>query len=374
MIWLAAATALAWAVLMLGRGMFWRGDVTDAADQPGPAAWPPITILVPARDEAPTIAAVTRALLAQDYPGELTLWVVDDRSRDGTGELARAVGDARLTVITGQPQPVGWTGKLWALQQGLEAARPATPYLLFTDADIIHAPDSLRRLVARAEAGGFALTSLMAKLRCESAAERFFIPAFIYFFQMLYPFAWVNDPHARTAGAAGGCVLLRRECFEAAGGLAAIRGAMIDDCTLAALIKRHGGGLWLGLTDRVVSLRACDSVAPIRAMVARTAYAQLCYSPALLVGMLAALALVFLAPPLLLLFAEGPAWWLGAAAWGAMTLSFVPIQRFYGLSSWRALALPAVALAYMLYTLDSARKHHLGCGGMWKGEAGPPPM
>ncbi len=371
MIWLAAATALAWAVLILGRGMFWLANITDAELAPEPESWPAVTILVPARDEAPTIAAVATALLAQDYPGEFTLWVVDDRSSDGTGDLARALGDGRLTVVTGGARPAGWTGKLWALQQGLEAARPGTPYLLFTDADILHAPHSLRRLVARAEAGGHALTSLMAKLRCVSAAERFFIPAFIHFFQMLYPFAWVNSPRARTAGAAGGCVLLRRDAFEAAGGLAAIRGAMIDDCSLAALIKRHGGRLWLGLTESVVSLRACETVAPIRAMVARTAYAQLGYSPVVLLGMLAALALVFLAPPLLLLFASGPAWWLGAAAWAAMTLSFVPIQRFFWLSPWRALNLLAIALAYMIFTLDSALAHHRGRGGMWKGEAGP---
>lgn len=374
MTWLALAALIAWAVLILGRGMFWRADITDEDEPPAPETWPAVTILIPARDEAPTIQAVARALLAQDYPGELALWIIDDRSQDGTGALARALGDPRLTVITGQGRAPGWTGKLWALQQGLDAARPTTPYLLFTDADILHAPDSLRRLVARAEAGGLALTSLMAKLRCQSQAERFFIPAFIHFFQMLYPFAWVNDPRARTAGAAGGCVLLRREAFEAAGGLPAIRGAMIDDCSLAALIKRHGGKLWLGLTHRVVSLRASESVAPIRAMVARTAYAQLRYSPALLLGMLAALSLVFLAPPLLLLTASGAAWWLGLAAWAAMTLSFIPIQRFYGLSPARALALPAIAFAYMLFTLDSARAHYRGQGGMWKGEAGPAPQ
>jgi hopene-associated glycosyltransferase HpnB len=377
-IWLGAAALLAWLVLLLGRGMFWLGRERDEPPVAEPAHWPDVTILVPARDEAETIATVVHALLAQDYPGRIGLWVVDDRSSDGTGELARTAGsgDARLQVVTGGDRPPSWTGKLWALQQGLEAARPATPYLLFTDADIRHAPDSLRRLVARAEAGGLALTSLMAKLRCESRAERWFIPAFIYFFQMLYPFRWANDPAAGTAAAAGGCVLLRRADFEVAGGLAAIRGAMIDDCSLAGLIKRHKPGtrIWLGLTERVVSLRACPTVEPIRRMVARTAYAQLRYSPVLLLGMLLALTLVFLVPPALAVLGHGWARLLGLAAWAGMALSFAPMLRFYRLSPLRGFALPAVALAYMMFTIDSAIAQYRGRGGMWKGEAGPAPL
>ncbi len=377
MIWLGAAALLAWLVLLLGRGMFWLCRENDAQAAPDLLHWPDVTILVPARDEAETIPTVVRALLAQDYPGCLALWVVDDRSGDGTGDLARAAaaGDARLQVVTGGTRPPGWTGKLWALQQGLEAAMPATPYLLFTDADIRHAPDSLRRLVARAEAGGYALTSLMAKLRCESRAERWFIPAFIYFFQMLYPFRWANDPARRMAAAAGGCVLLRRAEFEASGGVAAIRGAMIDDCSMAAAIKRHRPGtrIWLGLTERVVSLRACPSIEPIRRMVARTAYAQLRYSPALLLGMLLALTLVFLVPPALTWLGGGWARLLALAAWLGMALSFAPVLRFYHLPVWRGLALPVVAVFYMLFTLDSAVAQHRGQGGMWKGEAGPEP-
>ena len=377
MIWLGAAALLAWLVLLLGRGMFWLCRENDAQAAPDLLHWPDVTILVPARDEAETIATVVQALLAQDYPGRLALWVVDDRSGDGTGDLARAAacGDPRLHLVQGRTRPPGWTGKLWALQQGLEAAKPATPYLLFTDADIRHAPDSLRRLVARAEAGGYALTSLMAKLRCESRAERWFIPAFIYFFQMLYPFRWANDPARRMAAAAGGCVLLRRADFEAAGGVAAIRGAMIDDCTLAAAIKRQrlGTRIWLGLTERVVSLRACPNIEPIRRMVARTAYAQLRYSPALLLGMLLALTLVFLVPPALTALGSGWARLLGLAAWLGMALSFAPMLRFYHLPAWRGLALPVVAVFYMLFTLDSAIAQHRGQGGMWKGEAGPQP-
>lgn len=369
MITLGAAACLAWAVLLLGRGWFWLGRETDAAPAPDPASWPAVTILIPARDEAETIGAVVASLRAQDYPGEVRLWVVDDRSSDGTGALARAAGAG---VITGQGRAPGWTGKLWALQQGLDQVRPDTPYILFTDADIVHAPDNLRRLVARAEAGGLALTSLMARLRCESPAERWFIPAFIFFFQMLYPFAWANDPRARTAAAAGGCVLLRRDALERAGGLAAIRGAMIDDCSLAAIIKPQGP-IWLGLTERAVSLRASPGVGPIRRMVARTAYAQLRHNPLLLLGMLAALGLVFLVPPALALFGAGVSRLLGLAGWAAMAVAFAPTLRFYHLSPLRGLALPAIAAGYMLFTLDSAWAHHRGRGGMWKGEAAPRP-
>ncbi len=389
-IWLGVAACLGWAVLLLGRGMFWLGGENDRVPAPDPDAWPAVTILIPARDEAETIGAVVGALRAQDYPGEVRLWVVDDRSSDGTGEVARAAGAG---VVTGQGRAAGWTGKLWALQQGMEmasdaarggnaasdaarganAATPNTPYLLFTDADILHAPDSLRRLVARAEAGGLVLTSLMARLRCESPAERWFIPAFIFFFQMLYPFAWANDPRARSAAAAGGCVLLRRDALARAGGLATIRGAMIDDCSLAAIMKPLGP-TWLGLTDRVVSLRASPDIGPIRRMVARTAYAQLRHNPVLLLAMLAGLGLVFLAPPVLALWGEGWAAGLGLAAWAAMALAFAPTLRFYRVSVLRGLALPGIAAAYMLFTLDSAWQHMRGRGGMWKGEAAPPPQ
>lgn len=378
MIWLAAAALLAWLVLIFGRGMFWLGRENDRRAIAGPAVWPDVTIMVPARDEAETIAITVQALLGQDYPGRLALWVVDDRSSDGTGGRAHAAGqgDARLHVVTGRARAAGWTGKLWALQQGLEAARPTTPYLLFTDADIRHAPDSLRRLVARAEGDGLALTSLMAKLHCRSAAEAWFIPAFIYFFQMLYPFRWVNNSRARMAAAAGGCVLLRREAFEAAGGLAGIRGAMIDDCALAALVKHHRPGtrIWLGLTEHVVSLRAAPDLTPIRRMVARTAYAQLRYNPLFLLGMLLALSLIFVVPPALAILGQGAARFLGLLAWGCMALSFAPMLRFYRLSPWRGFALPAIACFYMLFTIESAIAQHRGRGGMWKGEAGPSPL
>jgi GT2 family glycosyltransferase len=406
----ALAAVLAWLVLLLGRGWFWlaRDDDRDAARLPDPPAWPAVAAVVPARDEAATVGETVRSLLAQDYPGPFRVVVVDDRSTDGTGEAARvaAGGDSRLTVVTGAARPAGWTGKLWALQQGVRTvlpspaggggvgegggdpvpARDATPtpavprpwgrdeaprYLLLTDADIRHAPDSVRRLVQRAEAEGRVLVSLMARLRCEGAAERWLIPAFVFFFQMLYPFRWSNRPGpTRTAAAAGGCVLLDRPAFEAVGGLAPIRGAIIDDCALARRMKARGP-IWTGLTDRVESLRPYETAGAIRRMVARTAYAQLGYRPAALAGMMAALALVFLAPPLLALLAGGVARWLGAVAWAAMAVAYAPTLRRFGLSPLRGLTLPAVAGAYMLFTLDSALAERRGRGGMWKGEAGP---
>ena len=395
MVWLiAVAACLAWAVLLFGRGMFWlaRDDDRDAPRLPDPATWPCVTAIVPARDEAETIGATVASLLGQDYPGEFRLIVVDDRSTDGTGDLARAAaaGDSRLTVIQGGPRAPGWTGKLWALEQGLRQARPGAPdYLLFTDADIRHAPDSLRMLVRRATAEDRVLVSLMARLRCESLAERWLIPAFIFFFQMLYPFRWSNDPGARTAAAAGGCVLLDRAAFERAGGLAPIRGALIDDCALARRMKAVGP-IWTGLSApddrrgaspeglhrphpscRVESLRPYETIGPIRRMVARTAYAQLGYHVVALVGMIAALALVFLAPPLLALFAAGPPALFGVLAWSAMAVSFAPSLWRFGLSPLRGLALPGIAGAYMAFTLDSALAEWRGRGGMWKGEAGP---
>ncbi len=366
---LGLATLAAWAVLILGRGGFWRADVDDrdAGSLPEPASWPEVAVLIPARDEAATIAQVVAALRAQDYPGAFSVTVVDDRSSDGTGALAEGAG---ARVVQGGARPPGWSGKLNALRQGLEALSPGRhEWLLFTDADILHAPDSLRRLIQRATAEDRQMVSLMAMLRCESPAERWLVPAFVFFFQMLYPFAWSNDPRARTAAAAGGCLLLNRARFEAAGGLAPVAGRIIDDCAIAALMKRHGARLWTGLTTRVRSLRAYGGVGEIRAMVARTAYAQLGYNPLLLLGMLAGMGLVFLAPPLLALLAPWPAAALGALAWGAMVLAYAPMLRRYGLGAWRGLALPLVAGAYLLFTLDSALAEWRGHGGMWKGEA-----
>jgi len=367
-----------WLYLLVARGGFWlaaeRDDGSPAAVMPGGS--PAVTAVIPARDEAACIGETVASLLAQDYPGELRVVVVDDNSRDGTGQVARAAAAKlgktdRLTVLSGRPLPAGWTGKLWAQQQGVAFVDelPAPPaYVLLTDADIVYAPDAVSRLAARAQSGGAVLTSLMVKLHCTSLAERAFIPAFIFFFQMLYPFAWANDPRYGTAAAAGGCMLVRRDALAGAGGMAAIRGALIDDCALAKLLKAQGP-IWIGLTERVRSIREYPAVADIRAMVARTAYAQLRYSPLLLAGTILGLALTYLAPVALALFATGFAQLAGVLAWLAMALAFWPTLRFYGLSVLWGLALPAIAAIYMAFTIDSAYQHARGRGGMWKGRA-----
>jgi hopene-associated glycosyltransferase HpnB len=300
--------------------------------------------------------------------------LVDDDSDDGTGDIARRAAGAdagRLTIVTSRTLPPGWTGKLWAVKQGVDAAMamPQPPdYLLLTDADIVHEPDSLRRLVARAQANGLVLTSLMVKLRCESLAERAGIPAFIFFFQMLYPFAWVNRPASTVAAAAGGCMLVRADALARAGGIEAIRTALIDDCALARALKAQGP-IWLGLTDRVHSIRPYPDFDDIRRMVARSAYAQLRYSPLLLAGTVAGMLLTYLAPPLLALFASGAAQVIGIVAWALMTVAFMPTLRFYRVPLYWSLALPAIAFLYMLYTLDSAYQYVRGRGGSWKGRA-----
>ena len=370
-----------WLYLILGRGFFWLGrerDEETAAGQ-GPSAqksWPSVIAVIPARDEAECIGDTVASLLRQDYPGAFKVMVVDDQSRDGTAQVARDAAAAlgvgeRLTVISGRALSPGWTGKLWAQNQGMEAAEvSAEPpdFILFTDADIVYVPDELRQLITRARSGGVVLTSLMAKLRCESLAERMFVPAFIFFFQMLYPFAWANNPRSRTAAAAGGCMLARREALRAAGGMASIRNALIDDCALAKRLKAHGP-IWIGMTDGVKSVRAYPAVEDILKMVSRTAYAQLQYSPLILTGTVAGLAITYLFPVLLTIFAAGLAQMLGLAAWLLMALAFQPILRFYRVSPLWGVALPAIAATYMAFTLDSAYQHARGRGGMWKGRA-----
>ena len=374
---LIASIVLAiWLYLIAARGGFWRLAERDDAPVSPPGAWPAVTTVIPARDEAECVGQTVTSLLRQNYPGALTVIVVDDQSRDGTADVARGAATLigageRLTVLPGRPLPAGWTGKLWAQQQGVEfavtvAAPPA--YLLLTDADIVYAEDAVTNLVARAEVGGLVLTSLMAKLRCKSFAERMFVPAFIFFFQMLYPFAWANNPRRSTAAAAGGCMLVRRDALQQAGGLAAIRDALIDDCALAKLLKRHGP-ISIALTDRVHSIRAYPAIADIRRMVSRSAYAQLNYSPLLLAGTVVGLALTYLAPVALALFAGGVPQFIGLFTWLLMAFAFRRTLRFYGLSILWAPLLPAIAAMYMAFTVDSAYQHARGRGGMWKGRA-----
>jgi hopene-associated glycosyltransferase HpnB len=361
-----------WVYLLGARGGFWLASVRDDAALPVPATWPAVAAVIPARNESGFITASVKSLLEQDYQGALSIVVVDDDSDDGTGRLAREAGLAApanrsVTVVEGHGPPPGWTGKLWAQNQGIAAAEAAKPeLLLLTDADIVHAPDTLSWLVRQSRERGTVLTSLMAKLRCESWAERIHVPAFIFFFQMLYPFQWVERPKARTAAAAGGCMLVDAKALCEAGGIESLRNDLIDDCALARRLKPRGP-IWLGLTGRVRSLRPYASLEEVRSMVSRTAYAQLHFSPLELIGTVAGMSLIFLVPPLLALFAEGPARWMGLAAYLAMALAFQPVLRFYRRSPLWGFALPAIAALYTLYTLDSAYRHLRRRGGQWKG-------
>jgi hopene-associated glycosyltransferase HpnB len=367
---LAALTALIWLALLFGRGFYWVSGVRDNERVAAPQTWPSVMIVVPARNEAALIGDSVGSLLRQDYPGALAVIVVDDDSDDGTGDIAAMAGQGAphgVTVLKGAALPPGWTGKLWALKQGIDAAGARAPdFLLLTDADIAHRPDSLSWLVAKAVRDGTVLTSFMAKLRCESLAERSHVPAFIYFFEMLYPFAWVRQPKARTAAAAGGCVLLKADALRQAGGIESIRNALIDDCSLARRLKAVGP-IWLGLTERVHSIRPYETFADVRQMISRSAYAQLNYSPLLLAGTLIGMSVTYLAAPLLTLFGHGWPQAAGIAVWAAMALSFMPTLRFYRLSPLWGIALPGIAMLYALYTFDSAFKHWRRRGGQWKG-------
>ncbi len=361
-----AAALAVWLWLVLAHGGFWLARERDGDARAAPARWPSVVAVVPARDEAEVIARSVGSLAAQDYPGEFGIVVVDDDSTDGTAAIARALGGERVSVVAGAPLPAGWTGKLWAVAQGVDAAG-SPDWLWLTDADIEHAPDTLASLVARGEGEGRVLVSLMAKLRCARVAERALIPAFVFFFQLLYPFARVNRP-GRTAAAAGGCMLVRRKALSQAGGIGAIRGALIDDCAFGALMKRQGP-VWLGLTERSRSIRAYDTAGHVAAMIARSAYAQLGYSPPRLAGTVLGLALVYLAPPCLALLGDGAARVLGLVAWALMALSFQPMLRFYRRSPLWGAALPGIAAFYAGCTLLSAWAHWRGRGGMWKGRA-----
>jgi hopene-associated glycosyltransferase HpnB len=367
----ASVALVVWLYLLTARGAFWRCAERDDWEPTLLEPWPRVAAVVPARNEADGIGESVGALLRQDYPGSWTVVLVDDDSSDGTAEIARraAAGDARLRIVASHDLPAGWTGKLWAVKQGIDAAMalPQPPdFLLLTDADIVHAPDSVGRLVAHAQVKGLVLASLMVKLRCESFAERVNIPAFIFFFQMLYPFSAVNRPQSPVAAAAGGCMLVRADALREAGGIEVIRGALIDDCALAKVLKAKGP-IWLGLTERVHSIRPYPALGDIRRMVARSAYAQLRYSPLLLLGTVAGMVLTYLAPPLLAIIGSGAARALGLVTWLLMAVAFQPTLRFYRCSPLWGIALPAIALQYMIFTLDSAYQYVRGRGGSWKG-------
>ena len=364
------AAAAAWLYLIALRGGFWRvrDDTADASSAPARA----VVAVVPARDEADVIGRAVGSLLAQDYPGSLHIIVVDDHSGDGTAAMARdaaaqAGASDRLTVIASAPMPAGWTGKLWAMRQGAAAARAHGPdYLLLTDADIVHAPGNLAVLVARAEADGYDLVSLMVRLHCASPWERLLIPAFVWFFFMLYPPRWVADPNSRTAAAGGGCMVIRHAALERIGGIDSIRGEIIDDCALARRVKANGR-VWLGIARGTESIREYGSWRPIWDMIARCAFAQLGYSALALFGMVLALTVIFAMPPLLLLSGSPAAMALGGAVWLAMSLVYVPILRFYRCPVLLAPLLPLIALFYTAATIGSAVQFWRGRGGRWKG-------
>ncbi|MFE7428914.1 glycosyltransferase [Streptomyces sp. NPDC057545] len=373
--WIAMGSLAAWVWLLLGQGFFWRTDQRMPVRR-APERWPSVAIVVPARDEADMLPVSLPSLLTQDYPGVAEVFVVDDCSEDGTGDVARALsvryGGLPVTVASpGEPEP-GWTGKLWAVRHGMALARARRPeYLLLTDADIAHEPDSLRELVSAAVSGGFDLVSQMARLRVSSVWERLVVPAFVYFFSQLYPFRWVNRAGARTAAAAGGCVLLRTKAADRARVPESIRQAVIDDVSLARAVRRGGGRIWLGLAERVDSVRPYPRLADLWRMVSRSAYTQLRHSPALLLGTVLGLALVYLAPPVALvaglLGGDPVAAWAGGAAWAVMTGTYLPMLRYYRQSPWSAPLLPFTALLYLLMTVDSAVRHHRGRGAAWKG-------
>ncbi|MFJ8467722.1 glycosyltransferase [Streptomyces swartbergensis] len=374
-VWTAAGSLLAWLWLLLCQGFFWRTDVR-LPPRPEPDAWPSVCVVVPARDEAAVLPAALPSLLRQDYPGRAEVFLVDDGSTDGTGDLARelARGNGGLPLTVGSPgePPAGWTGKLWAVRHGIGLARARDPeYLLLTDADIAHAPDSLRELVAAARAGGFDVVSQMARLRVESTWERFVVPAFVYFFAQLYPFRRIGKEGTRTVAAAGGCVLLRAEAAERARIPDAIRHAVIDDVALARAVKRSGGHVWLGLADRVDSVRPYPRLADLWRMVSRSAYAQLRHNPLLLAGTVTGLALVYLVPPMAvvvgLVAGNVAAAVAGGSAWLVMAGTYVPMLRYYRQPLWLVPLLPFTAFLYLLMTVDSAVQHYRGRGAAWKG-------
>jgi hopene-associated glycosyltransferase HpnB len=388
--------AVVWIYLVAGHGGYWRTSEWLPQVAREPAAWPDVVAVVPARNEAEMLPVTLPALLGQEYPGALSVIVVDDGSSDGTSEVAAKLsGGRRLTVVAGTAAPAGWAGKVWAMAQGVAAgispAVGAGPeggtelpgYVLFTDADIAWEAQTLRRLVAAAEGDDRDLVSQMALLRTTTGWERMVVPAFVYFFAQLYPFRRVNVPGSRTAAAAGGCMLVRRGALEVSGGLAPISGALIDDVAMGRMIKRQRGRCWLGLSRQVVSVRPYPGIASLWQMVARSAYTQLNYSPALLVATIIGLLFLYLLPPagaligLADLRAHAPladgtaaaalAAGAGLAGWALMSLSFVPMLRLYRLSPLRAPGLPLIALLYAAMTADSARRHYTGRGAEWRG-------
>ncbi|MGI0490283.1 glycosyltransferase [Alkalinema pantanalense CENA528] len=382
-IWLGLSllSLMIWSYLLLWRGQFWRTNqqLTNCPFQGGDRV-PSIAVIIPARNEAEVLPISLRSLLTQNYDAsKLTIWLVDDHSEDGTADVARQIAEVvdkteQLHVLSAAALPKGWTGKLWALEQGVNhaIAQQNPDYLLLTDADIEHAPDNLSQLVAKAIHDDRELVSLMVKLRCKSFWEKLLIPAFVFFFAKLYPFTWVNNPQHPLGAAAGGCVLVKRKAIERIGGIASIRDALIDDCTLGRTIKGTGNHrIWLGLTNTTHSLRSYDTLETIWTMVTRTAYTQLNYSPVLLIGTLVGMFLVYLVPivgiTIGLLSGNVMITIASVIPYLFMTIAYLPTIQFYQCNPIWSLTLPAIAFLYTLMTIDSARRHWQGKGGQWKG-------
>jgi len=374
---LAAIPLAIWIYLLVARGNFWRlGE--DKIKPKLLENWPRVVAVVPARNEAPTISQAVSSLAKQDYPGDFSIIVVDDHSEDGTAALAQQAANEsgasqRVKIHVAAPLAPGWTGKLWALNEGIQvAAIHSAEFFWFSDADIEHAPDTLHRLVLRAEKDALDLVSLMVLLQAKTFPERLLIPPFLYFFLMLYPPRWIADPNASTAGAAGGCILLRRNVLAPIGGIAAIRGEVIDDCALARAVKKGGGRIWMGLTRASVSLRGYGTFAEIRNMIARTAFTQLSYSFGLLLVALLGLFVTFLLPWFSFFAGDDPAWFVASTAICLMTVTFGVTARFYTLPWPWALSLPFAAVYYGYATCVSAARYWLGRGAQWKGRVQAP--
>jgi len=368
---------LIWVYLLLAHGSFWQVNKLMAAGTANEIAGK-IAVIIPARDEAQVIASSVTSLLNQTCSSSIHIFLVDDGSTDDTAQIARRAArqvgkSSALTIIEGWPPPAGWSGKLWALQQGIQRAQELAPqFFLFTDADIEHAPASIATLVSIAEPGAYDLASYMVKLHCGTFAERLLIPAFVFFFFKVYPPAWISGPQRKTAGAAGGCILIRPEALQRAGGMEAIRGEIIDDCALAQAVKSNGGRVWLGLTELATSIRPYGTFAGIGRMISRSAFSQLNHSGVMLLLALLGLLATYLLPPLLVFTGQPLPVILGAAAWLLMTITYLPMVRFYRLNPLWTLMLPAIAAFYMGATMHSAIKYWSGRGGEWKGRVQDP--
>ncbi len=360
-----------WVYLFGLHGRFWLSG--PVLPKRAPSGKSKVVVVVPARNEEESIRQSLGSLQAQDYPGELSIILVDDNSNDGTGAIAASLGAGeRLTILVGEPLPHGWSGKLWAVHQGLahETAK-AADYVLLTDADIEHGQSHVSMLVAKAETDGLDLVSEMVRLNCATWAERALIPAFVFFFEMLYPFAWVADPKKRLAGAAGGTMLISRAALERTEGVSCIRHHLIDDCALAKAIKSSGGRIWLGHSESAISRRVYPDWRDVWNMIARTAYVQLGHSPAMLAGCMLAMGIMYCAPPILTVFAHGVPCMLGILSWLMMAVAFQPTLHRYRCSPLWGVVLPCISMFYLGATVASAVRHHAGRGGGWKDRVYP---